>query len=228
MKLDNIHKTISAFKVLLKREVLSEMDWLYYKQFDLSTHDHLNSSTIYDWLIVLFESDRTKRLWKNEQNRAAELMLKLVDYDPSMVAIAFAELFHEERDLEGRIDRFKFYSEELLRALRKKEQSIRESWHHQDNSIISYYLSMKFPQKYSYYNQILHQTLIDVLGAKPLGDIEDLVRYQKMVNTFSNFIFKDEELLTLHRKRFNKPIIETSRLIVYEIAQACRNKILLA
>lgn len=217
MNLDKIRKAISAFGNKLKSSRFSDLDWLYYKQFESAEHRYIAKGEIDNWLDLLFTSDRTNRLWKREELRSSEVMSELATFDPDMVLTAFRELYSEERGLEGRIDRFKFYMEELLERKRRNSATFHESWHHQDNSIISYYLLMQFPEKYSYYTPQIHEKMVNIVGAKPLGESEDPVRYNKMVNTIDRFLREDENLIHDHLRRFSKPVMESSRLLVYEM-----------
>jgi len=162
-------------------------------------------------------------MWKNEANRAGELMQMMVEFDADMVATSMKELFEEGRDLEGRLDRFKFYMDELLRRSRR-HQTIKESWHHQDNAILSYYLAMRYPTDYTYYTPENHQLLVDLTGAKPIGQTEDPVRFQKMAKTVSTFLSKNEKLQEAHLKRFRKPVVEGSRLLVLELIDLWRGR----
>ena len=194
------------------------MDWLYEKQKAAQNYDHLSENNIMEWVDFLFSSDRTQRYWKTETYRPAELMRAMVKADPDMMATSFRELFEENRDLEGRIDRFKFYCDEQLSRMRRNDRSFRESAHHQDNAIISYYLLMRYPETYSYYTRELHEKWVDFLGAKPLDEAEDMPRYQKMMRTIATFMKRDEELVQLLAGRSHASEAPVPLLTTYEMS----------
>jgi hypothetical protein len=219
LNLKAIQELIEHFKQRLRNQKLSDLDWLYEKQFQLQDYPILNADNIQPYLEILFTSDRTQRYWKSETLRSAELMTSMVKFDAEMVGTAFRDLFDEARDLEGRMDRFKFYLDEIIARMRKKDKSFLESWHHQDNAIISYYLIMAYPCTYSYYTRPIHEHAVTYLGAKALQSSEDPVRYQKMVKILATIASNDEALKVLHASRFQKPIAPGSRLLIYEMLQ---------
>lgn len=216
MNLAAINTALASFQQEIEKKKLSDIDWLYEKQFMLKQHELISADDFLKWMKTLFQSDRTQRYWQREDVRSKELMEAFIEVDTDMVFTCFKDLFDERRDLEGRIDRFKFYMDELLTHVRRK-QTIKESWHHQDNSIISFYLMMRYPEKYVYYTRALHEQLVALVQAKPLGEGEDVVRYMKMAKTVSIFLMKEEDLMATHKGRFSAPIVEQSLLPVYEM-----------
>ena len=216
MNLTTIRETIGNFSKHLSAQRLCDIDWLYEKQSLLCPYDTLNADNIEGWAQLLFTSDHTQRYWQRPNHRPAELLKALIKFDADMVSTAFRDLFDEQRDLEGRVDRFKFYMEEIIQRIRRNSRSFIESWHHQDNSIISFYLMIQFPNDYIYYTRSLHENAVTKLGAKPLKAEEDFVRYQKMAKTLHQFIIKDEKLISVHQSRFPQYDYGQSRLLVYE------------
>lgn len=216
MNLSAINNAIEQFHSKIKREKLSPIDWLYTKQYVLQQNPLETQGQFEEWMQELFHSERTQRYWQREDVRSKELMLSFMAYNVDMVRTCFKDLFDEGRDLEGRIDRFKFYMEELVSQVRRS-QSIKESFHHQDNAMISFYLMMRYPEKYVYYTRPLHESLVARVEAKPLGQGEDMVRYMKMAKTVGTFIQKDSALLTAHRQRFQQDICDPTLLLVYEL-----------
>ncbi len=217
MNLSAIQNAIAVFKSELNKQNLSELDWIYEKQFAAYHSPRISVDNLPTWLDLLFSSERTQRYWKSEEIRSSELMRMMAAFDPDMVSTAFKDLIDESRDLEGRIDRFKFYMDEILARKRRVDKKFIESWHHQHNPVISYYLMMSVPQKYVYYTRARHEQIVSYFGAKPLAEAEDMVRYQKMSGTIFKILSRDEEVMGLHRRRFSKPILDDSILLVYEM-----------
>ncbi len=216
MNLQKLTLAFNAFRSHLSGQKLSDFDWLYQNQFNSESFISINTDNINAWLNTVLTSSTTHRIWKSESSRAQELIMALAEFDRDMVATAFHDLFEESRDLEGRVDRFKYYMDELLSRFRRSQLGIKESWHHQNNSIISYYLCMRFPKKYTFYTRALHELIVNVSGAKPLGQQEDLIRFQKMTNTVFILMAKDSDLIKYHLQRFSKSIADDSRLLILE------------
>ena len=217
MNLAAIHDQIDRFNQYLRTQKHCEIDWLYDKQVKLADHKRLTIENIEQWLSLIFQSNQTQRYWKSESNRSAELMNAMIQFDADMVSTAFNDLFDENRDLEGRIDRFKFYMDEIIQRMRRNNRKFLESWHHQDNSIISFYLMMQYPTLYTYYTRTLHEKIVESFGAKPLEKAENPVRFQKMGKTIHQIMLKNEMLVDLHKTRFSSAVIPTSRLLAYEL-----------
>ena len=86
------------------------------------------------------QNTQTVRLWKDRQYYPKEIMLLFCDLQPEYVKFAFTDLFNENKTIEGRMDRFVFYCEELLQAYKEKYPLKIENNHYHHYPIISLYL----------------------------------------------------------------------------------------
>ena len=138
---------------------------------------------------MALSSQSTQRLWKRHQHRPKELILQLVSADPEYAQISFNDLFNESKDIAMRMDRFVFYSDQLLAMARKKDSDFNESEHHQDARSISLYLSLKYPTEYCYYRHDLFRKSMLALGSLKVPTIEDPARYFKICRTITEVSF---------------------------------------
>ena len=82
------------------------------------------------------------------------MILKFIQTSEDYVRYSFKDLFNENKDIEGRVDRFVFYCDQLLKEYKdSKPQSIENAHYHDDNyEMISIYLAFHFPNIYTPYN----------------------------------------------------------------------------
>ena len=66
-----------------------------------------------------FYNSQTRRLWQTEQWQPKAMMERFWGYSPGTVRLMFDDLFNETREVEGRIGRFLFGCDELLRDYRR-------------------------------------------------------------------------------------------------------------
>ncbi|MDX1408887.1 MAG: hypothetical protein R3330_12155, partial [Saprospiraceae bacterium] len=116
-------------------------------------------------------------------------------------ATAFNDLFDESRSIDGRLDRFLYYAEELLRIYRSSDPDARLSAHFQDWPVISLYLSGMYPDMYTLYpGREIFNDYLERLQARPT-QVDDLERFFKVMRTTAGFLNKDPGLVEASEPR---------------------------
>ena len=158
--------------------------------FDVETRDLAAS---YD---AALDSKTNRRHYRRGGYDPKRSLLAIMEWEPDFVRDAFRDLFSEDRDLEGRIQRFVFYINELFNRYRdaKPKARIPTHYHDDDYQIVSIYLMGQFPEKYAPYSTELLQTICTKLGAKSVPPAADFPRYTKLLQTLQPFL-QDEALL---------------------------------
>lgn len=142
------------------------------------TPDSANLADVFDECL---QSRHTQRWWKRDQYRPKEIMLMLIAADPELAVIAWRDLANEAASLEGRIDRFGYYCQDILAALRKRDLRIADTHHHQDAGILSLYLAGMYPDKYALYPGLAaFQTFCRLVQSPNIPQVDDLPRYMKI------------------------------------------------
>ena len=156
---------------------------------------------VYD---LSLKSEYTLRWWKRENYRPKDIMLQLIDANPGLATIAWKDLFNQEAGIEGRLSRFDFYCDDLLRLYRKKDIRALDTHHHQDASMVSLYLAGRFPEAFALYPGLeVFQTFCKAIGSPDIPVVDDLNRYMKVAKLVFTFLQKDEQFLKLIEQRSN-------------------------
>ncbi len=222
MNVQKLKEYISTYKNFLKkdRELKEMYKWetlkIFQKNWDIEAPDF---GKMYD---ACLQNSTTKRLWKKESWFPKEMMMKLIAIDPEFARRMFRSLFDEEKEVAGRISRFKFGADELLADYKKVyKNSIENNHFHDDSSILYFYLTCRFPEKYTFFTYNTFVKTVERLGVLDLPAVYDLERFGKLTNILNTFVKKDTELLELHQSKRNPEIHFTgdSRLIVHDFYQ---------
>ena len=162
--------------------------------FDVETRDLAAS---YD---AALDSKTNRRHYRRGGYDPKRSLLAIMEWEPDFVRDAFRDLYSEDRDLEGRIQRFVFYINELFNRYRdaKPKARIPTHYHDDDYQIVSIYLMGQFPKKYAPYSTELLQTVCTKLGAKTVPPAADFPRYTKLLQTLQPFL-QDDVLLENYR-----------------------------
>ena len=121
-------------------------------------------------------------------------------FDPLTTRLMFEDLFNETKSVEGRVGRFLFGCDTLLRDYKKHFPNIVDNNHyHDDYQMIALYLAFRYPESYAPYDLHVFQTTMRTLGARDIPAQNDPARYFKVLRTITTFIEKDpgvEERMT--------------------------------
>ena len=203
MKVHLLQQAISRF---LDEQLRKDaVDWYYPHSMIANFQDNWvtpNEETLAEIYDQCLKSDCTQRWWKREQYRPKEIMSQLIEADPELATIAWKDLFNPNADIEGRLARFGFYCDDLLKMYRQKNVRSVDANHHQDASLISLYLAGRFPEQYALYpGLIVFQSFCKAIGSPDIPAVDDLVRYMKVAKVVFTFLQKDDRFATLLAQR---------------------------
>jgi hypothetical protein len=169
------------------------------------------------------QSNHTRRHWRRENYEPKQMMLGFMGLDSEYLRQVFKDLFNENNEISGRVDRFVFHCDQLLQEYKRKHpRSIDNNHYHDDGyQMISFYLAMRHPAAYTLYEGKKFVALLEVLGTRNLPRFDDFERFCKISRTIYKLMQKEEDLLDLHRARLNPEVhySEESLLVVYDFYQ---------
>lgn len=155
--------------------------------------ERLDFDAMYDESL---QSSISNRLWKGVDYFPKESMSIFIKHEKEFVRSIFRDLYKEEKDLPMRISRFQFHCEELLSLVQKKEPKLLH--HYCDDAICLAYLSMRYPEKYAFYQPEHMLIAMQKMEARRLGNSIPLDKYCIAMKAMHTFIQKDEALLALY------------------------------
>lgn len=147
-----------------------------------------------------FQQGEGEHLWIEKGDSAKSLMLEFAKMSPDITRDMFEDLYRESSDVVLRTDRFVLHCDQMLKDL----QAIRPSanyHYHDDLQMISFYLAVKFPELYTFYDYKKFKALLTKLGAKTSPGLKEVERFFKVMRVFQKFLIEDEELLDIYKKR---------------------------
>ena len=99
-------------------------------------------------------------------------------------------LFNESKDLTERV---KFFDKQSLKLYRELESKLD---HHQDERSISAYLTLRNPEKYTFYKYAFYNNYCKLLGIKQAKKNERYTHYITLIDELiENYIIPDKELI---------------------------------
>ncbi len=218
MQLKKIQSAIVDYKEWLKKGGVETEKNLYKweSQQIWQNNWNLEATDIAAMYDASLDNSTTRRIWNRENYEPKRIMKTFAQMQPHFVRSMFEELFNESKDLDGRIDRFIFYCDELLKEYKTNHRSSIENNHFHDYGIISHYLAFQYPTHYTPYNFKHFQHTLQAIGAKNNPPNHDLPRYFKVMKTLFGFLKKEEELLDLHIKRLEEQHFRGDSLLLVE------------
>lgn len=205
MNLQKLNDTIQQYKAFLKSNPRHDPYWkweslkIFQENWDIGAPDfHI----MYDRSL---ENSRTRRLWKRENYEPKEMMLKFIRLNSEFVRSMFQDTFNENKEVEGRLDRFVFHCDELLREYKETHpRSVENSHFHDDNyGMVSLYLAFRYPELYAPYDFEAFRQLMQLLGSRDVPKVNDVGRYFKVMRTVYKFLEKDREVMEIHQQRLD-------------------------
>lgn len=219
---------INAYKDVFKEhlEITQSYNELYKYECLKNFQDNwdlgeLDLHTMYDKSL---SSEISGRLWGGSTNSAKEIMLKFIEMDKEFVRSMFRDLLNDDKDLNMRINRFKFHSDQMLVQLSEKHQKINNHYHTDDE--ISIYLAFSEPEKYTLFNYGPFSIMMNRLGAKNVPQEFEVDRYYKLCKGLYTMLNKDAELISLHKaKRAESQYYQgDTMVIVHDYLLICSQK----
>jgi hypothetical protein len=156
------------------------------------------------------QNSETRRMWQEDNWHPKKMMYEFWRFDPMTLRLMFEDLFNETKTVDGRIGRFLFGCDTVLRDYKKaKATTVENNHYHDDYQMIAIYLAFRYPETYSTYDFPAFQSAMTHLGARDIPQQHDLPRYFKVVKTLTTFLDKDPEIekrmqVLLQDKRFYK------------------------
>lgn len=139
-----------------------------------------------------FHNTESRRLWQTDSWYPKRIMQEFWRFDPRTVPLMFEDLFNETREVEGRIGRFIFGCDEVLRDYKRAHVATIENNHyHGDYRMIALYLAFRYPESYAPYDFQIFQETLTALGARDIPQENDIGRYFKVLRTIMTFLEKD-------------------------------------
>ncbi len=198
MLLNKIQESIAAYKKWLDATKHHPFvhKWESLQHFQANWNpDAADPAAMFD---QSFQNTETRRLWQTENWYPKKMMSEFWKMDSRMVRMMFDDLFNETREVEGRIGRFLFGCDELLRDFRREHPLSAENNHfHGDYRMMALYLAFRYPGSYAPYDFPTFQSTMTHFGARDIPQQNDLPRYFKVLRTLTNFLEKDGEVAPL-------------------------------
>lgn len=221
MKLSKVKEGIELFKGYLTSD--EAWDKLFYYESVKNFTDKWDMSTeeLSKMYLDATDNNTSRRLWRINDSHPRQVMSVLFHFEPVYVKFMFKDLFSEEISVDSRLERFVFHADQLFAQLEQHFIDGPYNTHYHDRMTASYYLAFYKPDKYLIYNWKLFSGFHPFLEMNNPPQHEDCVRYYKVCTILSNFLFKDEKVIELHKNRLNPSIHYTdkSAMLVYEFME---------
>lgn len=153
------------------------------------------------------------------------IILKLSEKEPEIVRNLFIELFNESEKLDLRNERFQYKTKELYEKYKDKEIFGKSfKWSHQDNLAVSYYLFLKYPEKYYITKFGVIESCASALECewKPKkGKFENIEKCREFFDGICEVVKEDGDLLALSKERLENDLCykdENFKILTQDIA----------
>ena len=212
---------ISQYKdYLLSKENYDQL-FLYEIQKNYKDNWGLMKKPLEEMIDRSIESQMTRRLWRGKNFEPKEMMMAFAKMNPDFVSQMFRDFHDQSKAIDGRMDRFMFYCDELLRDYKNKHATKVDNNHFHDHWMLSLYLSLEYPSDYAIYDIVLFRKMLTYLKAKNISEAPDAERYFKVTKLILGFMQKEQGLIEAHQKRLdpNTHYTDLSGMMVYEMTE---------
>ncbi|MEL7159516.1 MAG: hypothetical protein AAFN92_02060 [Bacteroidota bacterium] len=201
MQVPKINAAVEDFREWLLTDAARELLPVSETQQNWQTHFDVEAKDLAASYDAALDSKTNRRHYRRGGYDPKRAMLKLMEWEPEFVREAFRDLFSEDRDLDGRTQRFGFYVNELFNRFRdaKPKDRTPSHCHQEDYQMASLYLAGQYPAKYAPYTTDLLHTVCEQLGAKDPPPAADFPRYTKLLSTLRPFLEKDKVVMERYR-----------------------------
>lgn len=194
-----------------------ESQRVFQENWDLEASD---LGRMYD---LSLQNSQTRRLWRRESYEPKDVMLKFIGLSEDYFLQMFGDLFNEEKSIDGRVDRFVFYCDQLLLEYRNLyPHRIETNHYHNDGyQMISLYLSFRFPDQYTLYRFDRFRIFLEKMGVLNLPVANDFARFVNVSRTVYKLMQKNVGLMELHQKRLKEGVhfMGESLLVVFDFME---------
>lgn len=201
MQVPKIKAYLAEFPAWLDTDAARACLPLWETQQNWQTHFNVEAKDLAASYDAALDSKTNRRHYRRGGYDPKTAMLKLMRWEPDFVRDAFRDLFSEDRQLEGRIQRFVFYVNELFNRYRDAHPKERLATHSHDDdyNMVSLYLMGQYPETYAPYATPLLMLVCSRLGAKEVPPAADFPRYTKLLTTLRRFLTEDEATMAAYR-----------------------------
>jgi len=186
---------------LATEEALAHLP-LWETQQNWQTHFNVEARDLAEAYDLALDSKTNRRHYRRGGYDPKRAMLALMRWEPDFVRDAFRDLFSEDRQLEGRIQRFVFYVNELFNRFRDARPKDRTPSHNHDDdyNMVSLYLMGQYPELYAPYSTALLMLICVKLGAKEVPPAADFPRFSKLLRTLRKFLTDDKAVMAAYHE----------------------------
>lgn len=222
MLLNKIQEAIAGYTAWLKsvRHHPYVYEWESVQQFQQHWNpDDPEPAAMFDRCL---QNSETRRLWQTESWYPKRMMHLFWQFDARTVRLMFDDLFNETRDVEGRIGRFVFGCDELLRDYKRAHPtSIENNHYHGDYRMIALYLAFRYPDLYAPYDLGIFRQALLRFGARDIPGENDPVRCFKVTRTLMTFLDKNPETAAAMKRHLDPRRHFTGRtlLLAYDFCR---------
>jgi len=126
---------------------------------------------------------------------ASAVVKDILSKEPKRYQQCIVKLFQEEVDLSQRIQTF---IQEIEAIYRQMYPESKESSHHDERTIATF-LTLRYPNKYTFYMEKFYRKFCPLMGVKPMSRKgEKYVHYLKYIHEFtSQYVIADQELISI-------------------------------
>ncbi len=206
MQFQRIQQAITAYEGFLKK---GAEERLYYWESQRIFQERWDAEAtdFGQMLDQSLQNSQTRRLWNRENHEPKRLLLLFAAMQPDFIRQLFSDLFNETREVAGRMDRFLFYCEELLRDYKRLHPVSRENshYHNDDYQMISLYLAFRYPDRYAPYRFDVFRELMIRLASPDIPNSNDPERYFKVMRTLQTLLNKNDTVREFHQQRIDRP-----------------------
>ena len=134
-------------------------------------------------------------------------------YEPEDYRLAFKDLFDESADLQQRIDNFISTCKTLWERKIKKHFDTKTKAMC-DERLISCFLTLKYPLKYTFYKDEVYKKLCQILGTNPQKPGKKMVHFYELLNKYViPIVEEDKELMNAVKELNKNKCIQSTPLI---------------
>lgn len=144
------------------------------------------------------------------------MILWMAEKDEKTVEKMFEALYDESVDYITRIHNFRENAKLLVEKY--KEKNVHH--HYQDDRAIMVYLNLRYPDKFYLYKYNMFKAFVERTDYDYIpksGDVENLVKFEKLCDYIHNYITHDAELLAMYEPRRAKYYDSEYHLLVQDI-----------
>jgi hypothetical protein len=223
MQVKLLNEAFEKYKEYLQTEEAERNLYIWESQRNFQENWDLENTDLVGMYDQSLQNSQTRRLWRRESYDPKNMMLKFIGLSEDYFVQMFRDLFNEEKSIDGRVDRFVFYCDQLLLEYRSKyPRRIETNHYHGDGyQMISLYLAFRFPDQYTLFRFNRFRAFLKKMGVANLPESNDFTRFVNVSRTVYKLMQKDTDLMALHQKRLKEDFhyMGDSLLIVFDFIE---------